>query len=412
MNAPEALNTNSFKPQPVRRSFQDISYEEAVDRAQKLVPFLSSQAALIEKTTYLPSQVVDAIHETGLFRYQQPKMWGGMEVDFRGFMEIPYILGLGCPSTAWVFANLASHNRQLAQWPLAAQEEIWGENPDALIASGVAYMQGKASQVEGGLTLTGSWGFSSGVDVCEWNMLSCLVKEGDKTVDWCVCLVPRSDYTIIDDWQTMGMLGTGSRTVQCTDIFLPAHRIISINIHRPGHEFLGFRVHQNPMFKIPTSSVGGNGIAGAMIANARMMYEETVAWIKSKSTSYSGAKMSDIPTLQMKIGMAEGKIDCAYQWLMSNTIEAEMAYKNHIVFDTSTKLKYRRNTAMAMKMANEAVDLLHELLGANGIYEKNNFERRFRDAHASAGHVVFNLDAQFIPFGLVQLGGEFKSPTM
>jgi len=124
MNAPEALNTNSFKPQPVRRSFQDISYEEAVDRAQKLVPFLSSQAALIEKTTYLPSQVVDAIHETGLFRYQQPKMWGGMEVDFRGFMEIPYILGLGCPSTAWVFANLASHNRQLAQWPLAAQEEI------------------------------------------------------------------------------------------------------------------------------------------------------------------------------------------------------------------------------------------------------------------------------------------------
>ena len=42
MNAPEALNTNSFKPQPVRRSFQDISYEEAVDRAQKMVPFLQN----------------------------------------------------------------------------------------------------------------------------------------------------------------------------------------------------------------------------------------------------------------------------------------------------------------------------------------------------------------------------------
>ena len=166
------------------------------------------------------------------------------------------------------------------------------------------------------------------------------------------------------------------------------------------------------MFKVPTSSVGGNGIAGAMIANARMMLAETTDWIKSKSTSYTGAKMSDIPTLQMKIAIADGKIDAAYQWLTGNTIEAELAYKNNVVFDIPTKLKYKRNTAMAMKMANEAVDLLHELLGANGIYEKYQFERRFRDAHASAGHMVFSLDAQLIPFGLVSLGGEFKSPTM
>lgn len=412
MNAPEVIRKNHLLTKSQPGTFQDVTYLEAIDRAKKLIPFLSSQAALIEKTSYLPSHVVNAIHETGLFRYQQPKLWGGMEVDFRGFMEIPYILGLGCPSTAWVFANLASHNRQLAQWPMAAQEEVWGENPDALIASGVAYMQGKGVLVDGGLLLNGTWGFSSGVDVCEWNMLSCLVKDGEKTIDWCVCLVRRADYVIQDDWQTMGMKGTGSRSVQCQNVFVPAHRVISMNIHRPGHEFPGFKVHQNPMFKVPTSSVGGNGIAGAMIANARMMYEETVAWIKSKSTSYSGAKMADIPSLQMKIGMAEGKIDASYQWLMGNTIEAEIAYKNNVTFDTPTKLKYRRNTAMAMKMANEAVDLLHEALGANGIYEKNNFERRFRDAHASAGHVVFNLDAQLIPFGLVQLGGEFKSPTM
>jgi len=143
-----------------------------------------------------------------------------------------------------------------------------------------------------------------------------------------------------------------------------------------------------------------------------MMLAETIDWIKSKNTSYTGAKMADIPTLQMKIAIADGKIDAAYQWLTANTIEAELAYKNNEVFDMATKLKYKRNTAMAMKMANEAVDLLHELLGANGIFEKHPFERRFRDAHASAGHMVFNLDAQYIPMGLVSLGGEFKNPTL
>lgn len=413
MNAPVQLNQPSQANHPFKKeSFADVSYEEMISRTKELIPFLASEAAANEKQTHLTDAVVNKLHESGLFRYQQPKLWGGMEVDFRAFMEVPYLLGLGCPSTGWVFANVASHNRQLAQWPMQAQEDIWGEDPNALIASGVAYVQGRGEKVEGGLLLSGYWGFSSGVDICEWNMLSCLVKEDDKVVDWCVCLVPRHEYEIIDDWQTMGMCGTGSRSVKCENIFVPTHRVLSMNLRNPNHSFPGFEVHQNSMFKVPTSSVGGNGIAGAMIANARMMLTETVDWIKSKNTSYTGAKMADIPTLQMKIAIADGKIDAAYQWLTGNTIEAELAYKNHAVFDIPTKLKYKRNTAMAMKMANEAVDLLHELLGANGIYEKHQFERRFRDAHASAGHMVFSLDAQLIPFGLVSLGGEFKSPTM
>ena len=393
-----------------KKSFADVSYEEMIERAKELIPFLSREAIANEKQTHLTSNVVNKLHESGLFRYQQPKYWGGMEADFRAFMEIPYLLGLGCPSTAWVFANVASHNRQLAQWPMEAQADIWGDDPNALIASGVSYVQGVGVLVDGGLMLSGFWGFSSGVDICEWNMLSCVIKEEDKVVDWCVCLVPRNDYEIIDDWQTMGMRGTGSRSVKCENIFVPAHRVISMNFGNPSHEFPGFKIHQNSMFKIPTSSVGGNGIAGAMIANARMMLVETTAWIKSKSTSYTGTKMADFPSLQMKVAIADGKIDAAYQWLTANTIEAELAYKNNAVFDMPTKLKYKRNTAMAMKMANEAVDLLHEALGANGIYEKYPFERRFRDAHASAGHMVFSLDAQLIPF-VVNIGSSsFPSP--
>jgi 3-hydroxy-9,10-secoandrosta-1,3,5(10)-triene-9,17-dione monooxygenase len=414
MNAPNRANVLSSKMnRKTAQSFADVSYEEAKERAYALVPFLKSQVELTEKTTYIPETVVNALHDSGLFRYQQPKMWGGMEVDYRGFMEIPYIIGLGCPSTAWVFANMASHHRQLAQWPMQAQEDILASDPDALIASGIAYVQGQGQKVDGGLLLSGQWGFSSGVDISSWNMLACTIKdENNKPIDWCMCLVPKEDYEIVDDWQTMGMRGTGSRTVKCKDIFIPEHRVLSMHIHRPGFHFPGLKIHTNPMFKVPNSSVGGNGIAGAMIANAQTMLNETTEWIKSKSTSYTGAKMSDIPTLQLKIANASGKIDAAYTWLMSNCIEAEITYKNGQTFDVEAKLKYRRNTAMGMKMANEAVDILHELLGANGIYEKHSFERMFRDAHASAGHFVFNQDAQLIPYGLKVLGGEFKSPTM
>ncbi len=59
----------------------------------------------------------------------------------------------------------------------------------------------------------------------------------------------------------------------------------------------------------------------------------------------------------------------------------------------------------------EAVDSLHEMAGANGIYD-SPLQRIFRDAHAAAGHFSFSTDAQYTPWALHALGGEIKSPTL
>jgi len=58
------------------------------------------------------------------------------------------------------------------------------------------------------------------------------------------------------------------------------------------------------------------------------------------------------------------------------------------------------------------VDSLHEMAGGNGIYDHHPLQRMFRDMHAAAGHFSFSVDAQLPPWGLVVLGGEFKSPTL
>ena len=59
-----------------------------------------------------------------------------------------------------------------------------------------------------------------------------------------------------------------------------------------------------------------------------------------------------------------------------------------------------------------AVDSLHEMAGANGIYDTYPLQRMFRDAHAGAAHINFSVDVQYPGWGLVALGGEFKSPTL
>lgn len=399
------------KPSHPRRSFSDVDLPEALRRARAMIPFLRERAAAQEQATHMTDDVLQAFHENGLLRYMQPKAWGGMELPYVSMVDLTDALGQGDASSAWTFTNLSGHHRLLSMWEPRAQEELWGDNPDVAIASGIAFVQGRGRRVDGGLELSGQWGFSSGVDVSEWNMLACVVRDGDTPVDWCMCLVPRAEYEIIDDWQTLGMRGTGSRSVRCKDVFVPAHRALSMQVARPGHEFPGLKMNTNPIYKIPLSGFGGYGIGGSMIGNAQAALDTTIAHVKARSTSYTGAKMRDFQTVQQRVAMAAGKIEGARLWLRHDCIEANEIANAGGTFDILSKLKYRRNCALAIKMATEAVDVLHEMAGANGIYDSFPIQRHFRDAHAAAGHINFSMDAQLPTWGLVALGGEFKSPT-
>lgn len=397
---------------PIRKSFADVDYAEALKRARELIPLLKQEASASEKLTHITPATLNALHETGLLRYMQPKRWGGMELDFVAVFDIPEMLGRGDASAAWTFTNLSAHHRLLALWDDKAQEEIWGDNPDACIASGIAYIQGRGRKVDGGYVVSGKWGFSSGVDVSTWNMLACVVYDGDKPVDWRMCLMPKSDYQIIDDWQTLGMRGTGSRSVQCKDVFVPEHRALCMHSAKPGFAFPGWKVNTAPQYRIPLSGFGGTGIGGTMVGNAQAMLDEMIATVKARSTSYTGAKMRDFQAVQLRIGMAAAKIDAVRAWLRNDCIEAQNIIESGGNLDTEQRLRYKRNSAVGIKLATEAVDTLYEMAGAGGIYDASVMQRYFRDAHAAAGHINFSVDAQLSPWGVVALGGEFKSPTL
>src|SRR6185295_19224223 len=133
---------------PRGASFADVSHEEAVRRARELIPFLREQAPLNETARKLTPAVMEALDRTGLLRYLQPKMWGGMELPFAAYYDVPEMLSRGDINVGWTVCNLASHHRTLAWYDMKAQQEVWGENPDAGIASGIAFHQGSGRRVE------------------------------------------------------------------------------------------------------------------------------------------------------------------------------------------------------------------------------------------------------------------------
>lgn len=394
------------------RRFDHVGYDEALQRACDLIPLLRTEAAACERAGRLTAPVLRALHQSGLLRYMQPKVWGGMELPIVAYFDLPERISRGDISAGWVLANLGSHHRNLVWWPEQAQKEVWGTNPDAAIAAGIAYPQGRARPVQDGMVVDGQWGFSSGTEHSEWSMLACTVYDNDKAVDWVYALVPSTGYEVLDDWQVLGMRATGSRSVRCKRLFVPQHRIVSMHVARPGHEWPGLAIHRNPQYRIPISAVGGHTIGGCMVGNARNALDTSIALVKERSTSYTGARMRDFQTVQLRISAAAAKVDAAAALLRSDLIDVQALYDAGGTLDMESRLRCKRNAALASRLCVEAIDSLHEMAGANGIYDHYPLQRMYRDAHAAAGHFSFSLDAQLPPWGLVVLGGEFKSPTL
>ena len=392
--------------------FSGVGFDEAIRRARELIPFLREQAPLCEEMRRLTPAVMDALNRAGLFRYLQPKVRGGMELPFVAYFDIPELLSRGDISVGWVVTNLGSHHRNLAWWDPRAQEEVWGPDRDAGIASGIAYPQGRGVPADGGVVLSGEWSFSSGTDHSDWSMLACIVRDGDKIVDYMYCLVPRSQYEVIDDWHTLGMRATSSKSVRCKDVFVPAHRALSMYVAREGHAWPGVEIHRNPLYRIPISALGGHGIGGCLVGNARNALEAAITLVKSRSTSYTGARMRDFQTVQLRISAAAAQIDAAALVLRNDCMEVQRTYEAGGTFDMEMRLRCKRNCAWAAQQCTQAVSSLFELAGGNGIYDSDPLQRMFRDARAAAGHFSFSTDAQLPSWGLVALGGEFKSPTL
>src|SRR5215475_12577848 len=141
-------NVAGTLPQPVRRDFSAIEYDEAMRRAREIVPVLRERAQRAADARMLIRENEQLLHESGLLRFHQPKAFGGMELPFVAVVDIPAELARGCASTAWSVGNVACHHWILGYYEPETQREVWEANPDALIASSIALAAGRGRNID------------------------------------------------------------------------------------------------------------------------------------------------------------------------------------------------------------------------------------------------------------------------
>jgi 3-hydroxy-9,10-secoandrosta-1,3,5(10)-triene-9,17-dione monooxygenase len=387
-------------------------YDAAIARAEAMVPILRQRAEETEALRNLPETTERELHESGLLRIMQPRRVGGTELDFVALLDVTEILARGDASVAWNYANLACHHWLLAMFEPEVQDEIWGENPDALIASGFAFPGGRARKVDGGYMLKGRWPFSSAVGPSAWNLLCGMVaNEAGGPPEHRMFMVPATDYRVIDTWDALGLRGTGSHDVEMDEAFVPEYRSISA-YSVAGGPSPGSAVNPGPLFRIPVFATLPYLLSGIGLGNAQACVDDYIGATRSRTGTFTNAALAGLQSIQIKIAQASAKVDTARLIMRNVCIKAQSDAAAGRVPDILEKNRYRRDGAFAVNLCTEAVTLLFGISGARGLYMNGVAQRQLRDAHAVAAHISFSFDAAGSNYGRVALNLPNENPLL
>ena len=388
------------------------SYEQALASVRALAPKLRERAALTESSRRIPDETLRDLHASGLMRVLQPRRVGGSELPWVSLIDIGSGLAAACGSTAWNWANYAVHHWMLAFWPVACQDEIWNADRDMLIASSVVFPAGKATRVRGGYRLSGRWPFSSGIDSSAWNMLGGIVQDGEAAGEYRIFLLPREDYRIIDNWQVLGLRGTGSNDVEAQDAFVPEQRTLAVEHTKGGSKHPGAAINTGAIFRIPVFATFPYMLTGIALGIAEGAFESFLEGMRGRVARYSGKTLADMTAIQVKIAEAAACIDTA-RGIMRHHCEAAQGFADrNEVPDMMIKVTWRRDGAFSAGLCERAVDLLFKCGGGGALFDNHPLQRAFRDVHAATAHISMIWEPQATTYGRVALGMPCDNPTL
>ena len=372
-------------------------------RARALIPLLAERAPDAVAARRLPAQTIAEYHAAGILRILQPKRFGGMQGRFSLFSRIVEKLTYGCASAAWVYAVLAEHQWIIAQYPEQAQLDVWGEDPEAVAASSLA-PRAAAKRVAGGWRLSGHFPFSSGCDHAQWAILGAFLGEVGDPRHIAYLLVRLAECEIVDDWHSLGLAGTGSKSLVLHDVFVPEHRSVMVADLFAGTP-PGALVHPDyPVLRAPRGFLVSYSLPPVAIALGRRALDIACAGL-SQRVSRGVAKVAESEVVQMAIGEAAAAIDAATLLLHAGREASTAAVSSGRKITGAEALRARRDMVWAQHQVGSALDRLCEADGARWVYDNDRLGSIRRDVMTILTHHAASRQAAMAPYGRMLLGG-------
>lgn len=389
-----------------------ITAEECRQRARALVEPLRSLAAEAEQLRRLPAASMRLIRDSGLIRVIQPASCGGYELSMRAQLDVVSTIAEGCSATAWVVAVCHAHTWMMGHFGHRAQQEVYADDPDAVVAA-VIGPRGKAiEQADGSYLLSGTHPFASGSEHAAWLLLGAeLIDRAGRSVGQVDCLVPASAVEFKDDWHVAGLQGTGSCTLVTRNLAVPAHRMLRLD-RLLERNLPTYDSPDTPALSLAQAGpVLGIAICGPALGTARAAIADFIRATRGKTVMYTPHVSHEwIPT-QMAVGHAAALVNAAELILYRVADEVDDFAARGEAMSAEQRGRIRMDQSLAVRFCLDAVERLYMAAGASGLSLASPIQRAARDVRAMNMHGLLFLDPSAEIYGRILLGLGSNSPV-
>lgn len=186
----------------------------------------------------ITEQEIDLLFEHKLFKCYLQKDLGGLGLNITQTLQViedaAYING----SLGWLVQIGNGGMYFVSNFEESIAKEIFSPANAVIAGSGTATVL--AIRLEGGYRLTGSWKYCSGSAYASLFTVTFRTNDSDEIVS---AMVPRKDVKVIEDWDTLGMRGTSTNSIEVSDIFIPDKYLFKM----PEQKSFG----NDPVFNLP-----------------------------------------------------------------------------------------------------------------------------------------------------------------
>jgi alkylation response protein AidB-like acyl-CoA dehydrogenase len=376
---------------------------DLVGRAAKLVPLLAANARRSEEDRQVVEENITAIDEAGLLSIMRPKRFGGMETDIRTKLEVSRELARGCGSTSWVTSLMNVCAWFTGLWPAQAQHDVWEEHPNNRVA-GVFTPSATATEVDGGYRVSGRWGWASGSAHSQWALVGIPLTNPDGSPrDQGLVLIPMDQLTVEDTWFVAGMKGTASNTLVAQDVFVPAHRYLSVVQAIQGNPATPFT--EERLYRSAFIPVAALILAGPQLGLAQAALDLVIEKAPKRTITYTFYENQvSAPTVQLAVAKAASLVDSAHLHAYRAAAEIDEAAFHDVLPDYDARAKSRMDTGVAVTYAREAIRILVSAHGASSFADASPLQRIWRDSEVASRHAVVHPEISTEIYGKALLG--------
>ncbi len=352
-----------------------------------LLERIRSRAAQVDADNVFPEQDLAELREAGYLRILVPTDRGGFGLGLEQAAVLQQRLASAAPATA------LSINMHLVWTGVAKVMQDRGIDDLAFVQTGAAagdvfafgiseagndlVLFGSDTQAvpqaDGGYAFTGTKIFTSLAPV--WNHLGLHGLDTSNPDDpkLVYAFVPRTEQVVTrDDWDTLGMRGSQSRTTELHGVVAPADRVVRSVAPGPNPDPIVFGIFS--VFEVLLASVY-TGIA-------RRALDVAVETVQARRSKKSGTTYSQDPDIRWRIADMALAYDALPMQIatIAHDVDA-VADRGASWFFSLSGLKHR-----AVVMSKHVVDDAMLVAGGSSYFTRNELSRLYRDVLAGMFH--------------------------